>query len=157
MFVYHAMFSMLAPVGSWRRLNSTVEEAWMYGVRDGMQYVHGIKRRGIFSIADLYNVMVGDADTFDTLFLDPRLRDKIRGLLHLLEDVLHDALGEDEVKKETQESAFGGSSVTDSSWRRLTISTASANEGKKRRKERRARNWGRGREVRTAGARPITR
>lgn len=157
LFVYHAMFSMLAPVGSWRRLNSTVEEAWMYGVRDGMQYVHGIKRRGIFSIADLYNVMVGDADTFDTLFLDPRLRDKIRGLLHLLEDVLHDALGEDEVKKETQESAFGGSSVTDSSWRRLTISTASANEGKKRRKERRARNWGRGREVRTAGARPITR
>ena len=129
LFVYHAMLCIVAPFGSWRRLHSTVEEAWMYGVRGGMQHVHGLKRRGVFTVGELYAVMKRKEEVFGSFFLDAKLKEKVKEMLRLLDDVLYDALGETDV---VEKDPFGdGDSLAGSSWRRLSSSVMGSSVKKK--------------------------
>ena len=126
LFVYHACVCVLAPFGSWRRSQLSVGECWLAGVRGGSGIVHGMKRRGVLTVGDLYRVFKDDRDVFDELFImggeEQKVWKKSRELLHLLEDVLHDALGESTVggdggDRGDDESVAGSRA---SSWKRLT-------------------------------------
>jgi hypothetical protein len=145
LFIYHVAACVLAPYGGWRRAHLSVEEVWLAGVRGGQRIVGGMKRRGVFTVADLWKCMKGQAKSgdgdddedglFNGLFIagaggdEEKIRNKCRDLLLLLEDVLWDAMGEDGVKQEGEgESGGGGGSVysgsgagsSKKSWARLT-------------------------------------
>jgi hypothetical protein len=106
LLVYHACVCVLAPFGGWRRTSLGINEVWLAGVRDGGRIVHGMKRRGILTVADLFQLKGRDREDFDGLFteggvngMEERVGKKVADLLELLEDLLYDALGEGNVNE----------------------------------------------------------
>ena len=101
---------------------------WEQAVRGGKRCVHGLKRRGVCTVADLWDARGegggggsgGKGGKVEGLFErdDEKLADKCWDMLGLLADVLHDALGEDDVKEGGEGTAGDG----ESTWRRLPSS-----------------------------------
>ncbi len=130
LFVYHAACCVLAPVGGWRREACGVEEAWSMSVRDGMRCVHSLKRRGCLTISDMWGVLQGDGtEAFEEMFEgNAKIAKKCTNLLMVLDDVLHNAMGEDAVN---EEDGYGGdgksvSGNTRSTWRRTSTAAESS-------------------------------
>ena len=163
LFIYHCALCVLAPYGGWRRAQLDARECWLGAVRGAARIVHGMKRRGIFSIADLWIVFEEEEErgggkgggkgkeggNFRELFLrggdEANFCEKVRDLLKLLDDVLFDALGESGVNDADEGGAGGGggesvSGGSQKSWRRL----ASINNGNTNKKVLNKSVWGRG-------------
>ncbi|GMH95712.1 hypothetical protein TrVE_jg5791 [Triparma verrucosa] len=143
LFVYHCNLSSLAPIGGWRRMKVEMEEMWSQAVRGASRAVHGLKRKGILTVADLWarrvpksgpGVPVGGwrPGTFEDV--DSKLAEKCWELLGLLSDVLFDALGEDNVNEVTPPNGVGSlGSIDGSSWRKLSrLETGSSIKQKNR-------------------------
>ncbi|GMH83679.1 hypothetical protein TL16_g09682 [Triparma laevis f. inornata] len=142
LFVYHCNLSSLAPIGGWRRMKVEMEEMWSQAVRGASRAIHGLKRKGILTVADLWAQRIPKSgpgaqtsgwlpNTFEEV--DSKLAEKCWELLGLLSDVLFDALGEANVNEAASPSGLGSGSIDGSSWRKLSrLETGSSIKSKNR-------------------------